>query len=52
MYFFDQILVREKSTGNLIDITDLNKEQYEEFLRCALLLNTAYSKVKELNSHD
>ena len=30
--FFDKILIQEKETGNLIDITDLDKNRYEAFL--------------------
>lgn len=44
MGFFDKIYIREKKTGNLVDITNLDKQHYESFLEAMQLLQTAYIK--------
>lgn len=42
MGFFNKILVQETKTGNLIDITNLDKKHYESFLEAMQQLQTAY----------
>ncbi len=44
MGFFNKILVQEKTTGNLIDIVNLDKDHYESFLEAMRLLQVAYSE--------
>ena len=47
MGFFNKILVQEKSTGNLIDITNLDEPHYESFLTAMQKLQVAYIIAKE-----
>ena len=48
MEFFNKILVQETKTGNLIDITNLNKENYESFLEAMQKLQIAYINTKNV----
>ena len=50
MGFFNKILVQEKSTGNLIDITNLDEQHYESFLEAMQKLQIAYKVAKESKS--
>lgn len=47
MGFFNKILVQDTKTGNLIDITNLDKEHYESFLKAMQLLQSAYIKASQ-----
>ena len=47
MGFFNKILIQEISTGNLIDITNLDEKHYECFLDAMQKLNVAYIVAKE-----
>jgi len=47
MVFFNKILVQETKTGNLIDITNLDKEHYEIFLDAMEKLKIAYKVALE-----
>lgn len=52
MGFFNKIFVQETKTGNLIDITNLDKLHYESFLDAMKKLKIAYKvaiKRKKLN---
>jgi len=46
MGFFNKILVQETSTGNLIDITNLDEKHYESFLDAMQKLSIAYGIAK------
>ena len=50
MGFFNKILVQEKTTGNLIDITNLDEQHYESFLDAMEKLQIAYKVAKESKS--
>lgn len=50
MGFFNKILVQENSTGNLIDITNLDERHYESFLDAMDKLQKAYKIAKEKKS--
>ena len=43
MGYFDKIYIKEKKTGNLVDITDLDREHYESFLNAMNQLRAAYN---------
>jgi hypothetical protein len=47
MGFFNKILVQETSTGNLIDITNLDEKHYESFLVAMQKIQVAYIVAKE-----
>lgn len=47
---FNKILVQENSTGNLIDITNLDERHYESFLDAMDKLQKAYKIAKEKKS--
>lgn len=46
MGFFNKILVQETKTGNIIDITNLDKKHYESFLDAMQQLQAAYIVAK------
>lgn len=46
MGFFNKILVQETSTGNLIDITNLDEKHYESFIDAMQKLRDAYIVAK------
>ena len=46
MGWFNAILVQETFTGNIVDITDLDKKSYESFLDAMQKLNAAYIVAK------
>jgi chromosome condensin MukBEF MukE localization factor len=50
MGFFNKILVQETSTGNLVDITNLDEKHYESFLNAMQKLQSAYIVAKESKS--
>ena len=50
MGFFNKILVQEKETGNLIDITNLDEKHYESFLEAMQQLQAAYIVAKRNKS--
>ena len=50
MGFFNKILVQETSTGNLVDITNLDEKHYESFLDAMQKLQAAYNVAKESKS--
>jgi len=50
--FFDKILLQDENTGNLIDITDLDEERYEEFLEFMQHLQSAYIVAKKGDEKD
>ena len=50
MGFFNKILVQETSTGNLVDITNLDEKHYESFLDAMQKLQAAYIVAKESKS--
>lgn len=50
MEFFNKILVKETSTGNLIDIADLDEKHYESFLDTMQKLHVAYVIAKKNNT--
>ena len=47
MGFFNKILVQETTTGNLIDITNLDEKHYESFLDAMQKLQATYIVAKE-----
>jgi len=47
MGFFNKILVQETKTGNLTDITNLDKKHYESFLEAMQQLQAAYIVAKK-----
>ena len=50
--FFNKILLQEEETDNLIDITDLDEERYEEFLEFMQHLQSAYIVAKKGDEKD
>ena len=44
MGYFDKIYIHEKKTGNLLDITRLDKEHYEIFLETVVRVRDAYNR--------
>ncbi len=44
MGYFNKIFIQEIKTGNLVDITNLDKEHYESFLDAMQKLNIAYKE--------
>ena len=50
--FFNKILLQEEETGNLIDITNLDEERYEEFLKFMQHLQSAYIIAKKGDEKD
>jgi hypothetical protein len=51
MGFFSNIYIKENKTGNLIDITNLDKEHYESFLELVVELNKTYKyALKDFNT--
>lgn len=47
---FKRIYVKLEKNDKLVDITDLNKEQYEYFLDITEILNKAYQVAKQLSN--
>jgi hypothetical protein len=47
MGFFNKILVQETTTGNLLNITNLDEKHYESFLVAMQKLHVAYIFAKE-----
>ena len=43
---FDLIFVRHKKTGELVNIVDLSKKEYEQFLDTMNELRIAYTAIK------
>jgi len=50
MGFFNKILVQETSTGNLVDITNLDEKHYESFIDAMQKLRDAYIVAKASKS--